>query len=122
LDYDLASKNNSDPTKNGLNVAKDILSLNKEQRIIFASAWPQKIFNDYIETLKCFIEILQKPFEKDIFIKMVQDTFVFDTLKKVVENMRSNYRDPNRPNTENYVSLFELLWKLQKDTYGTPDT
>jgi len=122
LDYDLASKNNSDPTKNGLNVAKDILSLNKEQRIIFASAWPQKIFNDYIETLKCFIEILQKPFEKDIFIKMVQDTFVFDTLKKVVENMRSNYRDPNRPNTENYLSLFELLWKLQKDTYGTLDT
>jgi len=98
------------------------LSLNKEQRIIFASAWPQKIFNDYIETLKCFIEILQKPFEKDIFIKMVQDTFVFDTLKKVVENMRSNYRDPNRPNTENYLSLFELLWKLQKDTYGTLDT
>ncbi len=88
LDYDLASKNNSDPTKNGLNVAKEILSLNKDQRIIFASAWPQKIFNDYIETLKCFIEILQKPFEKDIFIKMVQDTFVFDTLKKVVENMR----------------------------------
>ncbi|MGN6708846.1 MAG: response regulator [Candidatus Nitrosocosmicus sp.] len=122
LDYDLASKNNSDLTKNGLNVAKEILSLNKDQRIIFASAWPQKIFNDYIETLKCFIEILQKPFEKDIFIKMVQDTFVFDTLKKVVENMRSNYRDPNRPTTENYVSLFELLWKLQKDTYGTPQT
>jgi DNA-binding response OmpR family regulator len=121
LDYDLASKNNSDPIRNGLNVAKEILSLNKDQRIIFASAWPQKIFNDYIETLKCFIEILQKPFEKDIFIKMVQDTFVFDTLKKVVENMRSNYRDPNRPTAENYVSLFELLWKLQKDTYGTSD-
>jgi len=121
LDYDLASKNNSDSSKNGLNVAKEILSLNKNQRIIFASAWPQKIFNDYIETLKCFIEILQKPFEKDIFIKMVQDTVVFDTLKKVVENMRTNYRNPNRPNIENYASLFELLWKMQKDTYGTPD-
>jgi DNA-binding response OmpR family regulator len=121
LDYDLASKNNPNSTKNGLNVAKEILSLNKDQRIIFASAWPQKIFNDYIDTLKCFIEILQKPFEKDIFIKMVQDTFVFDTLKRVVENMRTNYPDPNRPNSENYVSLFELLWKLQKDTYGTPD-
>ena len=44
LDYDLASKNNSDPTKNGLNVAKEILSLNKEQRIIFASAWPQDVY------------------------------------------------------------------------------
>ncbi|HXS60816.1 MAG TPA: response regulator [Candidatus Sulfopaludibacter sp.] len=121
LDYDLSSKNNNNPsiTKNGLNVAKEVLSLNKNQRIIFASAWPQKIFNEYIETLKCFIEILQKPFEKDIFIKMVQDTFVYDTLKKVVEDMRKNGLNPNKPDSGSYVNLFELLWKLQRDTFGT---
>jgi DNA-binding response OmpR family regulator len=119
LDYDLSSKNDSKSNKNGLNVAKEVLSLNKNQRIIFASAWPQKIFNEYIETLKCFIEILQKPFEKDIFIKMVQDSFVYDTLKKVVGDMRKNGLNPNKPYSGNYASLFELLWKLQKDTFGT---
>lgn len=118
LDYDLASKYRSHYAKNGLNVAKEILSINKDQRIIFASAWPQKIFNEYIDSLKCFIEILQKPFEKDIFIKMVYDTFVFDTLKKVIENMRNDYGNPLNPDTKNYSSLFELLWKLQKDTFG----
>ena len=119
LDYDLAPKNiSSISTKNGLNVAREVLSLNKDQRIIFASAWPQKIFYEYIETLKCFIEILQKPFEKDIFIKMVQDTFVFDTLKKVVVDMRKNNKNPNKPDSESYVNLFGLLWKLQKDTFG----
>jgi hypothetical protein len=69
--------------------------------------------------LKCFIEILQKPFEKDIFIKMVRDTFVYDTLKKVVEDMRRNGINPNKPDSGNYANLFELLRKLQKDTFGT---
>jgi DNA-binding response OmpR family regulator len=47
LDYDLSPKNDSFMlAKNGLNVAKEILSLNKNQRIIFASAWPQRIFNE----------------------------------------------------------------------------
>jgi hypothetical protein len=74
-----------------------------------------------MESLKCFIEILQKPFEKDLFIKMIQDTFVFDTLKKVVIDMRKNNVNPNEPTPESYVNLFELLWKLQKDTFDTPD-
>lgn len=122
LDYDLPPKKDSSiSTKNGLYVAKEVLGLNKDQRIIFASAWPQKIFDEYIETLKCFIEILQKPFEKDLFIKMVQDTFVFDTLKKVVQDMRKNNRNPNKPDSGSYVNLFGLLWKLQKDTFGTRD-
>jgi CheY-like chemotaxis protein len=118
LDYDLKTKNGSFPAKNGLNVAKEVLKINKDQRIIFASAWPQRIFNEYIETLKCFIEILQKPFEKDIFINMVYNTIVFDTLKKVVENMRTDYSNPLNPDTKNYTNLFRLLWKLQKDSFG----
>ncbi len=122
LDYDLPPKKDSSlTTKNGLYVAKEVLRLNRDQRIIFASAWPQKIFNEYMESLKCFIEILQKPFEKDLFIKMIQDTFVFDTLKKVVIDMRINNVNPNEPTPESYVNLFELLWKLQKDTFDTPD-
>lgn len=122
LDYDLPPKKDSSlSTKNGLYVAKEVLRLNRDQRIIFASAWPQKIFNEYMESLKCFIEILQKPFEKDLFIKMIQDTFVFDTLKKVVIDMRKNNVNPNEPTPESYVNLFELLWKLQKDTFDNPD-
>jgi DNA-binding response OmpR family regulator len=118
LDYDLPPKKDSSlSNKNGLYVAKEVLGLNKDQRIIFASAWPQKIFNEYMESLKCFIEILQKPFEKDLFIKMIQDTFVFDTLKKVVIDMRKNNLNPSKPTPESYVNLFELLWKLQKDTF-----
>ncbi|MBA3976804.1 MAG: response regulator [Nitrosopumilus sp.] len=118
LDYDLPPKKDSSlSNKNGLYVAKEVLGLNKDQRIIFASAWPQKIFNEYMESLKCFIEILQKPFEKDLFIKMIQDTFVFDTLKKVVIDMRKNDLNSDKPTPESYVNLFELLWKLQKDTF-----
>ncbi len=116
IDYDL-SQSSSNKTKNGLNVAREVLSLNKNQRIIFASAWPQKIFNEYIKTLKCFIEILQKPFEKDIFIRMIQDTFVYDTLKKVVVNVKENYTNPNSVDSTSYIHLFELLRKLQNDTF-----
>jgi len=116
IDYDL-SQSSSTVTKNGLNVAREVLSLNKNQRIIFASAWPQKIFDEYIETLKCFIEILQKPFEKDIFIRMIQDTFVYDTLKKVVVNVKENHTDPNSVDSTSYIHLFELLRKLQNDTF-----
>jgi hypothetical protein len=48
---------------------------------------------------------------------MIQDTFVFDTLKKVVADMRKNNANPNKPNAGSYANLFGLLWKLQKDTF-----
>ncbi len=116
IDYDL-SQSYSNVTNNGLNVARDVLSLNKNQRIIFASAWPQRVFNEYVKTLKCFIEILQKPFEKDIFIRMIQDTFVYDTLKKVAVDVRENYSNSNSVDSTSYIHLFELLRKLQNDTF-----
>jgi hypothetical protein len=36
-------------------------------------------------------------------------------------DMRKNDLNLHKPTPESYVNLFELLWKLQKDTFDTPD-
>ena len=47
LDYDLPSKDMSS-NQNGLHIAKEILELKGDQRIMFASAWPKKAFVEYV--------------------------------------------------------------------------
>ncbi|HKR74213.1 MAG TPA: hypothetical protein VJR94_08890, partial [Candidatus Nitrosocosmicus sp.] len=57
LDYDLPSRNIA-TNQNGLHIAKEILELKNDQRIMFASAWPKKAFVEYVSTLKSVPEVL----------------------------------------------------------------
>jgi DNA-binding response OmpR family regulator len=49
------------PDRNGLEVAKEIITTNSHQRIIFVSAYVGDTFSNSVKKLKIPVEVLQKP-------------------------------------------------------------
>ena len=52
----------------GLEVAKEIISINPHQRIIIASSYNKDIFDEAAETFCLPLEILQNPFFENEFL------------------------------------------------------
>ncbi|MDE1861901.1 MAG: response regulator [Thaumarchaeota archaeon] len=67
------------PKKNGVRVAKEILDMKPNQRIIFASAFGTGILDDASAILKDSVEILQKPFSLDFLVKKIENACTLKT-------------------------------------------
>jgi CheY-like chemotaxis protein len=70
------------PRMDGLQVAKEILTINPRQRIIFASAYVKETLKDSVKGLKQVVELLQKPFSSQILVDMIRDKQVYKQLKR----------------------------------------
>jgi CheY-like chemotaxis protein len=112
------------PGKDGMEVAKEILAINPDQRIIFASAYVKETLENSVKELKKVVELLQKPFEIQAFIDTIEDTEVYKELKKIMVNIREIDRHEPLPGHENtnvvpsreqIRDLFECLRKIQKN-------
>lgn len=66
LDYRL-------PRVDGLDAAKLILAANKRQRIIFASAYVMSTLQESVKHLQTVVEIIEKPFDLEKLILMVEE-------------------------------------------------
>jgi CheY-like chemotaxis protein len=75
LDYKL-------PDVNGLEVAKEILTLNLHQRIIIVSAYASEILAQASDWSNIPMEVLEKPISNDVLIDTVEDAAIFNELKK----------------------------------------
>jgi CheY-like chemotaxis protein len=113
------------PGKDGMEVAKEILTINPDQRIIFASAYVKETLENSVKELKRVVELMQKPFEIQAFIDTIEDKQVYEELKKIMINIRAIDHD-NSPSSEQGSSdssasreqmrdLFECLRKIQKN-------
>jgi len=71
------------PDRNGLEVAKEILTINPHQRIIIASAYLVKTLIDGIRQLSVPIEILEKPISNKMLIDTIEDTAIYEELRKL---------------------------------------
>ena len=71
------------PDRNGLEVAKEILTINPHQRIIIASAYLVKSLIDGIMELTIPIEILEKPISNKMLINTIEDTAIYKELRKL---------------------------------------
>ncbi|MPZ06237.1 MAG: response regulator [Nitrososphaeraceae archaeon] len=69
------------PRMDGLQVAKEILTVNPRQRIIFASAYVKETLKDSVKGLKQVVELLQKPFSSKILVDTIRDKQVYKQLK-----------------------------------------
>jgi DNA-binding NtrC family response regulator len=112
------------PGKDGMEVAKEILTINPDQRIIFASAYVKETLENSVKELKRVVELLQKPFEIQAFIDTIEDKQVYEELKKIMINIRaidddntSSGQESSDPSTsrERMRDLFECLRKIQKN-------
>lgn len=115
VDYDLPSQTGS--LKNGLCLAKEILELNNDQRLMFASAWPKKAFMEYVSTLKSIPEILPKPFDEEEFISLAEKINLYSIAKKITMNLRKNIKNPNEPTVDFNVleAIFKLMNRARKE-------
>jgi|SRR6185295_14996909 len=100
------------PEMNGLEVAKEILSINPKERIIFASAHVIDTLAQSISELGKVVELLQKPFEMDAFVDLLEDIGVTKGLEELNVDVKS-IREL-RPSREQLKDLLEGLRKIQK--------
>jgi DNA-binding NtrC family response regulator len=112
------------PGKDGMEVAKEILTINPDQRIIFASAYVKETLEHSVKQLKRVVELLQKPFEIQAFIDTIEDKQVYEELKKIMIKIRAIDDDKTSSGQESSESstlrermrdLFECLRKIQKN-------
>ena len=72
------------PDRNGLEVAKEILTINPHQRIILASAYLEQTLIDAIKELSVPIEVLEKPISNKRLVDTIEDTETYNELKKLI--------------------------------------
>jgi CheY-like chemotaxis protein len=97
------------PKINGIEVAKEILAVNSHQRIIFASAYVKETLIDSIQQLNQIVELLQKPFSRDMLIDTIEDKEIYSQLQKF--NVRID--DVKAANLR-HEQLREILETLKK--------
>ncbi len=71
------------PDRNGLEVAKEILTINPHQRIILASAYLEHALINSIKELNAPIEVLEKPISNKRLVDTIEDTETYNELKKL---------------------------------------
>jgi DNA-binding NtrC family response regulator len=102
------------PKKDGLQTAKEILDINPEQRIIFASAYVQETLEESVKELKRVVELMQKPFSMSALVDTVENKEAYEGLKTLMIAAK-NIKDPDSPPSNDQIKdLFEGLRKVQK--------
>ena len=97
------------PGLDGLDVAKEILRVKPDQRIIFASAYTEETLRESIRQLQMFVELLQKPFEPNVLVEIIESNMVYKQLKAAAKD-RKKLDDWNLSHDE----VHDLLDKITK--------
>ena len=110
-------ENSSMPKKDGLQVAKEILELNPEQRIIFASAYVKETLAESVKELKRVVELLQKPFSMSALVDIVENKEAYQGLKQLMVRVKDMEQNGEPITTDQIRDLVEDLRKIQKYRY-----
>lgn len=102
------------PKKDGLEVAKEILEINPEQRIIFASAYVIETLSESVKELNRVVEMMQKPFSISTLADTVENTEAYGGLKMLITTARDIIEDLDNPSIDQIRELFEGLRRAQK--------
>lgn len=71
------------PKINGIEVAKEILTVNSRQRIVLASAYLQDTLIKSLQQLKQIVEVLNKPFSQQELLDTVENSEIYSELKEL---------------------------------------
>lgn len=102
------------PKMDGMEAAKAILAVNPHQRIIFASAYVATTLDDSVKQLRAVVELLQKPFDLEVMVDIVEDKSVYEELKKINVNIKA-IKELN-PTHEQIRDLLQGLKKMHLNT------
>ncbi len=92
------------PFMTGLQAAVEILKINPQQRMIFASGYLEKTLLEVLTRLDRAIAVIEKPFSLDVLNHLINNTAVFEKLEKI--NINQEEKDVNQ-------KMLEVMTVLQ---------
>jgi CheY-like chemotaxis protein len=110
--YDVVILDYSMPSINGMDAAKEILTINSHQRVIFASAYVKETLEHSIKELKQVVELIQKPFSISELVDIVEDKEIYEDLRTL--NIDIELVKAANPTHEQILDLLERLKRIQK--------
>jgi CheY-like chemotaxis protein len=102
------------PLIDGKQVAKEILSINPEQRIIFVSAYVKETLMESVKELDQVIELVQKPFEPDVLVDLVENVQSAGLMRSLRTMASIVSGDSAHKSDDHIQTLLETLQKIQK--------
>jgi CheY-like chemotaxis protein len=100
------------PNKDDIDVAKEILRMNPNQRIIFASAYVKETLIDSVKEIQQAVELIQKPFGTSELIEMVEDLEQYESLKRIIVKLKQSRGTSS--DSEQIIEFLRDLRKMQK--------
>jgi DNA-binding NtrC family response regulator len=107
LDYKL-------PLLDGLQVAKEILDINADQRIVFVSAYVKETLADAVKGLKRVVELVMKPFEPELLADLIEDKLSLAKLRELNINAREITTRETAPSDTEIDNLLQQLKSIQR--------
>ena len=86
--FDLVILDQKMPFMTGLQAAVEILKINPQQRIMFASGYIEKTLLDILSKLNRVIAVIEKPFSLDVLEHMINNITIFEKLEKMNINQQ----------------------------------
>lgn len=84
--FDVVILDHNMPELNGVETAVEILKINPNQRIIFASGYIEKILSESLTKINKAIEIIKKPFSIEVLDDMINNKTLLDKFEKINSN------------------------------------
>jgi CheY-like chemotaxis protein len=103
------------PNIDGLQLASEMLKLNPRQRIIFSSAYARDTLADAARKLNQVVELIQKPFEPEVLVDVIEDKSMVKKLGELTARARSITTDDAKASENEINSLLDRLKNIQKE-------
>ena len=84
--FDVVLLDQNMPRKTGTETAKDIIEIKNNQKIIFLSAFGQKILENTFDVKDDAIQIIQKPFSLDFLVKKIEGRVINSRANRNLED------------------------------------
>jgi CheY-like chemotaxis protein len=84
--FDVVILDQKMPIMTGLQAATEILKINPQQKIIFASGYLEQTLLELLTKLNRAIAVIEKPFSLDVLEHMINNRVVFEKLDKISIN------------------------------------
>jgi CheY-like chemotaxis protein len=102
--FDVVILDQKMPFMTGLQAATEILNINPQQKIIFASGYLEKTLLEILTKLNKAIAVIEKPFSLDMLDYMINNSVIFEKLEKI--NLNQEEKDISQ-------KLYEVMAILQ---------
>jgi len=96
--FDVVILDHKMPIMTGLQAAAEILEINSNQKIIFASGYLERTLLEVLTKLNRAIAVIEKPFSLDVLNHMINNVAIFEGLEKI--NINQEEKEINKKMSE----------------------